>query len=367
MNPKFVRVGKNVWSMRSTRFQANGSPMTGILAVDYEQKRTRKTIASRIAGAPPLGRTTGLYSVPTMTVRMLKEDSEQFAAWLTTTAVNSPANAGSLAFFKTNPSYADVLFSFSLQCSEASDPLNTLTVLASDCVVEGKKSVFDNGAGALADEYTISALSLVEKDVTGQRSMYSTVPNALDALAQDYVTIGGDRSPGRATILDPKREIGWDVRQAYAYSNAVLVPKGNPPATFAIRFDFWDPAQLAPWTAFSAKYLKRSGVIKDGKAYALAINHPILQAQPIALQECVVAKIGGLNKSDDEGTWGSTIEFLEYGQPKIVAQTPPPVIGAAGANSFDVPTQQQADLNGLREQQTSRADGAAKALTGATR
>ncbi len=363
MTPKFVRVSKTVWSIRSTRFQANGSPMTGILSVDYEQRRTRKIIASRIAGAPPLGRTTGLYSVPTMIVRMLKEDSGQFTAWLTTTAVNSPANAGSLAFYKTNPSYADPLFSFSIQCSEGSDPFNALTVLASDCVIESKKSVYDSGVGALADEFTISALSLVEQDITGQRMMYSTVPNALDALAQDWVTIGGDRSPGRATILDPKREIGWDVRQAYAYDKATLVPKGNPPATFAIRFDFWDPSQLPLWTAFSSKYLKRSGVIRDGKAYALAIAHPILQTQPIALQECVVSKIGGLNKSDEEGTWGSTIDFLEYGQPKIVAQKPPPVIGPAGANAFDVPTAQQDTRDELLGQFQALSAGAAKALT----
>ena len=322
MTPTYTKVGPVRFGSRSCLFAANGFPLLGIVGVSTKQKRVRKTVRSNIPGAPPLGRTSGLYSAPILTLKMLREDSETFAAYL--------SEQSGKALIDALGAYADAPFTFTAQCTEPSNAAATVTMLAKTCVITDRNTEYAKDVGALVDEYTIEALQISETDSRGQRFLYSTAPNALDALAQDFVTIEGQPSPGRATILDAKREIGWDVRQAWGLDRATLIPKGNPPATFSIRFDMWDEADLPKWNAYSAQWFKYATVRLPGSTtnYALSIKHPILQAQPIALQACVISKIHALNR-DEDGLWGSTIEFLEYGKPAIAKQAATAQIAAA--------------------------------------
>ena len=354
VNPGLVRVGRTVASWTSSKFFINKNALTGIKNVQYEQKRTRKPVRSNVAGARPLGRPTGLYSVPTITVRQLREDAEQIATFLQSPFVNVVGK----------DSYADSTFTFQASVNEHADPLAGVHMLASGCTVDGRKTVYDQGSGALVEEWTISALWIQETDANGTRYLYSTEPNAIDAMGQDWITIQADVSPGRATILDPTREIGWDIRQAFAFDKATLVPKGNPPAKFDILFELWTPEQLDVWTPFAAKYFKRAVVLKDAAAYALAIRHPILQAQPIALQDCVLTKVGGLNRVGEEGMWASKMSFMEYGQPKIAPQKPPSAIAPAGAVVTSVPTQREFVTQQKTDELRALSDPAASQLTG---
>ena len=361
MTPTYTQVGTIRFGYRSCVFLADNFPLLGIVGLTTKQKRARKNVKSGVPGARPLGRTTGLYSIPTLSVKMLREDSETFAQYLAQKNVGNGQDPGE---------YANVTFNFSAQCIETTNTAATVTMLASQCVVVDKSSDYDMAIGALVDEYTIEALQVAESDQRGQRFMYSSSPNVLDALAQDFVTIGGDISPGRATILDLKREIGWDIRQGYAYSLATLIPKGNPPATFSIRFDLWDESQLTPWTLFSAKWLKRALVTIPGsinadgssKNYAISVQHPILQAQPIALQNCVVSKIHGLN-TDDEELVGCTIDFLEYGKPIVALQKGPTQVPPASKTQPTATSQLQTDIQTAQNQFNNLANGTANQLT----
>lgn len=359
MTPTYTQVGGLRFGYRSCLFTVDNFPVVGVVGVAVEQKRVRKTVGSRTPGARPLGRTTGLYSVPVLKIKMLREDSEVLAQYI-------GQKTTSLAQFGA---YGDQTFKFSAQCLEDTNPDATVTMLAEQCVITGRNSDYDKAVGALIEEFTIEALQVAESDKAGQRFLYSTAPNALDALAQDFVVIGGDVSPGRATILDPKREIGWDIRQAYGMNLATLVPKGNPPATFSIRFDLWDEADLPKWNAFSAKWLKYAtarvpgATDKNGNPvnYAISVKHPILQAQPIALQQCVIAKIGGLNV-DEEGLWGCTVDFLEYGLPVIARQAPTAAVPAAAQAQPTATSAAEVKIQALRDRAAHLADDRANQI-----
>lgn len=318
MTPTLVRISDHVVSWGSASFKIGTFPIGGVVACSYEHRRSRKMVRSNIPGAPPLGRPTGLYSIPTFMLRILKEDSYAFDAYLSSLGV--PNDSSSF----DRGQIADTPFDFNVQCVEedltAGYGKISLSAVGSGCLIESKRSAYDEGIDALIEEYHFSCLQIEEKDDNGVRYLYSTSPNALDALAQDYVTIASNRSPGKASIIDLKRSIGWDVRQAYGLDRATLVPKGNPPATFSIRFDLWDPGDLDAWDIFAKTYLKWALFRAPGSiTKALTIVHPILQAQPIALKECVVSQIHGLNK-DEEGLWSCTVDFMEYGPPAIALQ-----------------------------------------------
>lgn len=335
MTPTLIRISERIVSWNSASFKVGTYPIGGVVACNYEHRRSRKMVRSNVPGARPLGRPTGLYSVPTFVLRILKEDAYAFDAYLASTV--ELGIAGDLSSLG-NGSIADTVFDFSVQCVEEDLEAGfgdvTLSAVGTNCVIESKHSTYDEGIDALVEEYHFSCLQLTEKDANGVRYLYSTAHNALDSLAQDYVTIGGDRSPGKASIIDLKRTIGWDVRQAYGLDRATLVPKGNPPATFSIRFDLWDPGDLNAWDTFSKTYLKWALFRAPGAiTKALTIVHPTLQAQPIALKECVVSQIHGLNK-DEEGLWSCTVDFMEYGPPAIALQKAP---SAIAGKSVDKP------------------------------
>lgn len=353
--PAFQRVSDTIVSWGSAVFRIDNMPISGVISADYEHKRTRKIVRSGVPGAAPLGRPTGLYSVPTFTVRMLKEDAAAFDTYL----------ADQIAY-EGFGSIADTPFTFTAQCVE-NDSHQVLTAIGEKCLVDGKKSVYDEGVDALVDEYTFSCLQISESDAQGKRFLYSTAPNAWDKLAQDYVTIGGQKSPGRASILDMKRKIGWDVRKAYGLDKATLVPVGNDPATFSVRFDFWDPAEKVTWDAFAKTYLKWALVrVPGGATKALKVLHPILQAQPFAVQDCVVSEIHGLNK-DEEGLWGCTIDFMEYGAPVIALQKARGTIDGKAVQKPVAQTAQQQYLQKIAAQDAADSAAYAAAIANGAR
>ena len=348
MNPRFVRVNSVAFSWYSTLFKVDNFPISGVVGCNYEQKRVKKIVDSNVPGAAPLGRTTGIYSVPTFTVRMLRQDADQLAAYV---ALKSPdGNA-----------VADGTFSFTVQCGEPSLPNQATTAIGYSCNIESVRTVYEESVAALVEEYTLSALQIQTTDSNGTRWLYNSTPSQLDSLAVDYVTIEGNNSPGRATILDPKREIGWDIRQAFAFDIPNLVPKGSPPGTFGIKFDLWTSADLAAWNPYAARYFKRALVKVNGGNIAgltattkrLTIIHPILQAEPFKVAECVVTEIGGLNK-DETGLWSSTIKFMESGPPRPALQPAVAAIAGIKATQPDAQTQTQRDIQAMQAQIASQ-------------
>ena len=156
----------------------------------------------------------------------------------------------------------------------------------------------------------------------------------LDATvpAQDYVRIGGDKSPGRCRVRNVHTPRGWDVRQGYGLTGATLVPKGDEPATFELHFAFWDENDIPAWYAYAAKYFDKSVRFVPGSLTpkALGISHPQLSAPPIRITECVVADATDL-ENDGEGLWECIVSCLQYRKPKPVPSPPDAAIPAASA------------------------------------
>jgi hypothetical protein len=156
----------------------------------------------------------------------------------------------------------------------------------------------------------------------------------LDAVfpAQDYVTIGGDKSPGKSVIFDVHTPRPWDIRKGYALTGATIVPQGDDLGTFKIRFEFWSGADVPAWYAFAAKYFDKSVRLVPGsnKPKALSILHPMLSAPPVRITACVVDDATGLEPDDDGlGGYHATVSFIQYRAPKPALSPPDAAIPPA--------------------------------------
>lgn len=140
--------------------------------------------------------------------------------------------------------------------------------------------------------------------------------------AQDYVTIGFDRSPGKVTVIAGARPSDWDERKGYGLTGATLWPKGDSLGTFDLLFELWDETDFGPYTTFYNKYFAPEvKLITPGsfRPVALTIFHPVLSQ--LGLQECVVTGREPFMK-DEFGLWSQKISFKQYRKPKP-AKTPP--------------------------------------------
>lgn len=160
--------------------------------------------------------------------------------------------------------------------------------------------------------------------------------DTVDLLSQDYIQIGGEKSPGKATILAAGRKRGWEIRKGIGLSGATIAPTGDELATFTVRFEFFDEPrgglstsqQLDAWFAFSTKWFSKTAAFVAGKARALGIWHPILAAPPLQIIEAVVSDLGQLEQ-DDYGGWSCEVKFLEYRKALAAPDKPIAAIPAA--------------------------------------
>lgn len=148
--------------------------------------------------------------------------------------------------------------------------------------------------------------------------------------SREYVMIGGDASPGKATVRGLNSPRGWDERKGYALSGATLVPTGDELSKFEILFELWDETQMALWNSYASKYFARSVKLVPGtlKPKALGIEHPALTAPPHHITEVVVLDVIG-PETDDTGGVSWVVKFEEYRKPKPALSPPDASIPAA--------------------------------------
>jgi hypothetical protein len=159
--------------------------------------------------------------------------------------------------------------------------------------------------------------------------------------AQDYLLLGGDRSPGKVTLRGANSPRGWDIRKGYALSGATVVPSGDELADgIKALFEFWAASQISAWYAFAAKHLSKTVRLLPGSIQprALGIYHPVLAAPPISITEVVVKDVTGL-EPDGYGGWSCEVHFLQYRKPKPALAAPAAAIPAVAAAA---PTAQDA-------------------------
>lgn len=158
-----------------------------------------------------------------------------------------------------------------------------------------------------------------------------------DFPAVDYVIIGVDKTPGRATVVGAGSPRDWDIRKGYGLSGASCVFTGANLAKFDIIIDLWTEAHFADWARFAAKYLAKP-VVPGTRPLAYDIVHPLLNAQPLAIKSIVFEDITQF-EVDDEGLWTCRIKCLEFKAPRPILQKP---LAALPAAAKPVPTAQDA-------------------------
>lgn len=129
---------------------------------------------------------------------------------------------------------------------------------------------------------------------------------------QDYVLLGGAKTPGRATVQGAGSPRKWDVRQGYGYSGAIVVYMGDGLAQFDIHVDLWLPEHFSEWNRFAKIALVKAPL--GTKPKALDISHPLLSLEPLKITSVVVEDVSQFEQ-DDEGLWTCTIKCLQYRAP----------------------------------------------------
>lgn len=152
---------------------------------------------------------------------------------------------------------------------------------------------------------------------------------------QDFIVIGGNKSPGRCVVRNLRTPREWEVRKGWGMSGASTVFMGNAPATFDVDIYIWDPIQWADWLVFENLYLKKS--LPFVKPLALGIKHPVLEDRGVT--QVVVTDVTGWEESDETGEWKCTISFLEWKRPMPALGKP---LAAIPAASKPAPTAQDA-------------------------
>lgn len=150
----FIRVNNTRYSWNSVSHRVDMQRTRGIVAVDYEQKRERKMVYAGNQSGTPLGWTAGKYSVPTFTLRMLKEWANTFTDYLTTGGLINPG-AGS---------FGDAEWTFTQQVVEPVVGAVPIIMVATPCAVVGKKDVAEEGIDELVTEFEIATMAITENN-----------------------------------------------------------------------------------------------------------------------------------------------------------------------------------------------------------
>ena len=173
---------------------------------------------------------------------------------------------------------------------------------------------------------------------------------------QDYLIIGGERSPGLAIITGGNKAFGWQVNKGTYLSGATVVPTGDELAEFTVQFILHDENDYPLWEAYAKKYFAKALFKVPGSAdttYALGIKHPILNGPPLNIDKVVVKKITPM-LNDGTGLWTATVDFLQYRKPVPALGKPPAAIPSAATPKPTATTatqkliqQRQAELEAL--------------------
>lgn len=145
--PDVIRVNSTIFSWTSCRFLIDGQPWTGIVALDYEQKREKKVVYAAQQDGTPLGKTSGKYSVPSCSMKMLRDSADALTDYLTLTGLGS---------------YGDAEFTILVQAIEPVIGAVPMTAILATCTIDGKKDGHEEGVDELLTEFEIGALSVTE-------------------------------------------------------------------------------------------------------------------------------------------------------------------------------------------------------------
>jgi hypothetical protein len=145
--PDVIRIGHTIYSWTSCVFKIDNQPFTGLVALDYEQKRERVVQYGARPDGRPLGKTAGKYSVPSFSMKMLRDSADALTTYLTLKGLGS---------------YGDAEFTIMVQVIEPVLGMVPMTTLAESCTIDGEKDGHEEGVDSLLTEFEIGCLQLTK-------------------------------------------------------------------------------------------------------------------------------------------------------------------------------------------------------------
>src|SRR5450631_3864820 len=87
VSPTYVRINNIVYSWTSCGFFADNFGMTGIKEVSYSEKREQKKVHANRQDGVMIGYTSGKYTLDSFSIKMLREDAQNFKGYLASRSV----------------------------------------------------------------------------------------------------------------------------------------------------------------------------------------------------------------------------------------------------------------------------------------
>ena len=170
---------------------------------------------------------------------------------------------------------------------------------------------------------------------------------------QDFILLGGKKSPGKADVFGASTPRKWDERTGYGLSGAFIVYTGDGLAHFPVVISLWEESHFDEWDSF-ATVLEKAPI--GTRAKALGISHPLLTVRPLKIASVVVEDVTQFVQ-DDYGLWTCEIRLGEFRRPLPALGKPSAAIPAA---ALAVPTARdaaEAQIQALQGQVNTLAAG----------
>jgi hypothetical protein len=176
----------------------------------------------------------------------------------------------------------------------------------------------------------------------------------------DTFTLNSVACPGLCTLTSCEANTAWDVREAYGFNFATIVPKGEKLTEPTFTVELWEgTVQYPAWLSFAQQYLSRvptaSSPATPGSdtssqpsvaSRAFAFSHVIASAPPFSVTAVLVQSVSYKGRGDG-GSFLFEVKLLEYKQPAAAAPVvtgqqapavgggPPAATDALGAEQND--------------------------------
>lgn len=154
---------------------------------------------------------------------------------------------------------------------------------------------------------------------------------------QDFVVLGGKKTPGRATIVGAGSPRTWQKNKAWGFSGATLTFTGDDLPDFDIVVDLWEKKHWAEWDDFATVLGKRpKAPSTSNKPPTLTIKHPLVNRPPWDIAEVVVRDVTSFEQSES-GLWTTKIQVTAWRAPKFVLAKAGDIPSAAPGKIEDDP------------------------------
>ena len=185
----------------------------------------------------------------------------------------------------------------------------------------------------------------------------SIIPGLSDAVAPDPTstafpavdtfTIAALTLPGKWTLLEAKKQFGWQIQQGYGLSGAYVFPKGDPLVVAKFKGEFWAQSDWQIFTLMAKTVLAKGSLTQGPTAAGMGIDHPELKR--LGVTDVVVLEQSAL-VNDGYGLWTLHVDFLQYRPPLPAPPKPTFVVPDTAAPKPTALTAQQIELQKLQGQ-----------------